>query len=205
MQIWFDAGVGTYQDAARTTSASADTDPVGGWTDLSGKGNHASQATAGLRPTLKLAQQNNRPSLLWTAASAQYLSADAAGAAFAGTNIPVTIIAAMRYVTNSGQFSFCLASTSSANPRGEFYQASTPQYQITLRNDAAVQTVTTGGTSPGTNPHVVSYLFDGTNASIFQDGASVAGPTAVTSATYTYNNLTIGGLVSTTPVAGGLP
>lgn len=202
LQVWLDAAVGTYQDAAMTTAAVADADPIGGWADQSGKGNHATQATAGLRPVLKLAQLNGKPSVLWTAASAQYLSANGAAAAFAGTNIPVTIVAVMKYVTNTGQFSFCLASSGSTNQRGEFYQASTPQYQITLRSDANAQTVTTGGTNPGTNPHVVSYVFDGSNASILQDGTSVAGPTAVTSATYTYNNLTIGGLVSTTPVAG---
>lgn len=202
LQLWLDAGFGVYQDAARTTPAVADTDPIGGWTDRSGKGNHASQATAGLRPTLKLAQINGRPTVLWTAASAQYLSADSAAAAFAGTNIPLTLIAVMRYVTNSGQFSFTLASTVSANQRGEFYQSSTPTHQITLRTDANVTPLTTGGTNPGTTFHLVTFLVDGTNATILQEGVVVAGPTSQGSGAYTYNNLTLGGLVSTTPVAG---
>lgn len=48
-----------YQDAARTTLATADTDPVGSWTDTSGNNNHAfSSSTA--RPLLKLAIVNGQ-------------------------------------------------------------------------------------------------------------------------------------------------
>ncbi len=43
---------GFYQDAARTTPATVDGDPVGSWTSA-GSGGHASQATAGARPILK--------------------------------------------------------------------------------------------------------------------------------------------------------
>lgn len=51
---WFDPSDITtvFQDAAGTTRAVAN-DPVGLILDKSGRGNHASQATAGLRPTLK--------------------------------------------------------------------------------------------------------------------------------------------------------
>lgn len=41
-----------YQDSARTTLAEANNDPVGSWTDIA-LAQHASQATAGKRPTLK--------------------------------------------------------------------------------------------------------------------------------------------------------
>lgn len=49
-----------YQDAAMTTPAAADLDPVGGWRDRSGSARHATQATAAARPVLKLALQNGR-------------------------------------------------------------------------------------------------------------------------------------------------
>lgn len=65
LQLWLSADVGVYQDAARTTPAVATNDPVGGWADQSGQGHHVSQATAGNRPLLQLAQQNGRPSLLF--------------------------------------------------------------------------------------------------------------------------------------------
>lgn len=49
-----------FQDAARTTPAVNDGDPVGGVTDKSGSGNHLAQATSSKRPMLKLAIQNGR-------------------------------------------------------------------------------------------------------------------------------------------------
>lgn len=53
---WWRADSGVYQDAARTTPATADGDPVGGWADQSGAGNHLGQATGSKRPTLQLAE-----------------------------------------------------------------------------------------------------------------------------------------------------
>jgi len=60
LQLWLRADAVVYQDAARTTRATLDGDPVGGWADQSGSSNHVSQATAGKRPTLKFAIQNGR-------------------------------------------------------------------------------------------------------------------------------------------------
>jgi len=60
LAYWFDASSGTYQDSARTTPATADSDPVGGWEDLSGQARHLAQGTAGLRPTLRTAVLNGR-------------------------------------------------------------------------------------------------------------------------------------------------
>lgn len=55
LALWLDASdLGTlFQDSALTTAATADGDPVGGWRDKSGNGNHILQATAGKRPTYK--------------------------------------------------------------------------------------------------------------------------------------------------------
>jgi hypothetical protein len=49
-----------FQDAARTTPAAADADPLGGMLDKSGNGRHLSQSTSTRRPALKLAVQNGR-------------------------------------------------------------------------------------------------------------------------------------------------
>lgn len=63
--LWCKADAGTYQDAARSTAASANNDPVGGWADQSGVGNHLSQATAGARPLLKTGILASKPGLLF--------------------------------------------------------------------------------------------------------------------------------------------
>lgn len=60
---WFKADAGTFQDTAMTTPAVADADPVGGWQDQSGTGNHLTQATGTKRPTLRLAIQNGRSAI----------------------------------------------------------------------------------------------------------------------------------------------
>lgn len=63
LTLWLRADQGTYQDAALTTVATADTNPVGGWTDLSGLGRTFTQGTAGSRPLLKLNILGGRPVL----------------------------------------------------------------------------------------------------------------------------------------------
>lgn len=61
LKLWTRADVGVYQDAARATVAASDADPVGGWQDFSGAGNHLSQSTSTKRGTLKVNLQNGKP------------------------------------------------------------------------------------------------------------------------------------------------
>lgn len=53
LQLWLKADAGLYQDSAGATPAAADGDPVGRWSDQSGNGRHATQATAAKRLTLR--------------------------------------------------------------------------------------------------------------------------------------------------------
>ena len=50
--LWLKADAGTFQDAAKTTPATANTHPIGAWADQSGSGNDVTQAVAGLKPIL---------------------------------------------------------------------------------------------------------------------------------------------------------
>jgi hypothetical protein len=63
LTLWLDASDAStlFQNDNGTTPAVADTNPVGYWGDKSGAGRNAIQATAGSRPTLKLAIQAGRP------------------------------------------------------------------------------------------------------------------------------------------------
>jgi len=61
LTLWLEAGVGTWQDAAMTIPAVNDGDPVGGWADQSGNGNHPTQPTAAKRPKLRLNIVNTLP------------------------------------------------------------------------------------------------------------------------------------------------
>lgn len=57
---WYDASAiaSLYQDAAGTVPVSADGDPVGRASDLSGNGNHLTQSTTALKPTYKVGIEN---------------------------------------------------------------------------------------------------------------------------------------------------
>jgi hypothetical protein len=63
LQLWLDAAdLSTLrQSSAGTTSVALVGDPIGYWADKSGNGRHATQATAGSRPSLLLSTVNNLP------------------------------------------------------------------------------------------------------------------------------------------------
>lgn len=63
--LWLDASDSTtlFQDAAGTTPAVANNDPVGLWQEKSGNARHSSQATADARPLLLLNQFNSLPAV----------------------------------------------------------------------------------------------------------------------------------------------
>lgn len=94
--LWLDADMSPlWQDAARTTPATADLDPVGACDDLSVWGRHATQATAGLRPLLRLGLQNDRRVLRFD--GVDDLLATPAFQAFPGMR--GTVFAVMRHTT----------------------------------------------------------------------------------------------------------
>lgn len=63
LRLWLKSDAGVFQNTALTTPATNDGDPVGGWQDQSGIGNHLTQATAGARPTLRTNAINGRPAI----------------------------------------------------------------------------------------------------------------------------------------------
>jgi hypothetical protein len=63
LRLWLKADGANYQDSGRTTLATADTDPVGSFTDFSSFAEHFSQATAGFRPTLQTNELNSLPAV----------------------------------------------------------------------------------------------------------------------------------------------
>jgi hypothetical protein len=60
LKVWLKADVGTYQNSTMTIPAVIDADPVGGWADQSGNGNHLINAAATV-PQLKLNVINGKP------------------------------------------------------------------------------------------------------------------------------------------------
>jgi hypothetical protein len=81
LALWLDGSDAAtlYQDSARTTPVTADTDPVGGITDKSGQANHAAQTTANARPLYKTNIQNSKSALRFDGTNDSLTVADAAG------------------------------------------------------------------------------------------------------------------------------
>ena len=65
LKLWLDAASpqSLYTDSARTTLVAANNDPVGAWSDISGNGYHATQATSSKRPLYKTSGLNGTPCL----------------------------------------------------------------------------------------------------------------------------------------------
>jgi len=67
-----------FQNSNGTTAAASADSPVGYWADQSGLGNHATQATSGSRPLLKMSNQNGLPGL-YLDGTDDFLTASIAG------------------------------------------------------------------------------------------------------------------------------
>lgn len=164
--VWFDPSPTTcFTDTARTTAAAVG-DTVAGMTDLSGNGNHATQATAAARPILRQ-----------TAGGLYYLEFDgvddclATGSVnFTGTN-KMTVFAGVRKLSDAAAGDIVNLGTSSSDA-GSFNLGSrlyaSGDYGMVMRNGSAnsVQNFT-AYTAPITN--TLTALFDQVGANIDQE------------------------------------
>ena len=104
LQLWLDATDAStlFQDTAKTTSASANNDPVGCWEDKSGNGFDFDQSTSARRPTLDTGTMSlNSLNLVPTADSGggQWL-------ANSSCTDTITLFQALQYNSNSAGVSF---------------------------------------------------------------------------------------------------
>lgn len=191
------AAAGTFQDAALTTPAVANADPVGGWVDQSGNGNTATQATAGSRPTLRLGIfKGSRPGLLFTAASVQSLLADTLAASFSGDDKPFTFISVYALTaTSTAACHFSIGRGASATPYSLQQISAANVVQINKRDDAAASfnaTVTLPTQKTNIDPHCVAYVYDGAFSRVYVDGLRVISLTASAVGVTTLDRFTIG-------------
>ena len=195
LQLWLSADSGVYSDTAFSTPIFSDGSTVGGWKDKGTFGNHAIQATGANRPVWKANAINNRPGVQFTAASSQWLSANGAAVAFSGSNLPVTIIAALQLTTTPTEIVVAIANSGAAAQHWLFYVNGTPLWANDKHDDTTHSFTITGGT-PNTNPNIVSWVGNGATLQIFVNGASIVGPSAQSIAPTTLNDFGIGVLNS---------
>ncbi|HET9006027.1 MAG TPA: hypothetical protein VFQ04_04865 [Actinomycetes bacterium] len=159
LAAWYraDAPGTLWQDSARTTPAAAAADPVGAWDDLSGAGNHVTQATAGKRPTYQTNQRAALPAVRFDATD------DFLARAFT-LNQPVTCLVACRFpILNR----MVLDGTTpgARNQFGTFTANTARLHAATSLTSSAVMT------------HgawvVLSWVLNGATSEIFKNGTSI--------------------------------
>lgn len=169
--LWLRADLGITKDGA---------DHVSQWADQSGKGNHAAQATPDYQPLWKDAHLNGKPVVYFDHAD-DYLLANglATKGYFAGVDKPLTMVCVMTMekLNVNDTYYGAIASLSSTNVNGAnwamYYLYNYALNWGTDRWDDAFNTKNASGATLMTsqedmnNPVILSYLFNGTNLSVW--------------------------------------
>lgn len=181
LKLWLKADGTLWQDSARTTPATADADPVGAWDDASGLGVHATQGTAGNRPTLKTNILNGKPVLRFDGSSDRMVSS-----ASAATK-PFTVFAVFKAATVAVT-STMIGASATSGMHWRIDQGGAHPQQILLQ-DVGVIGASTGGQTTATHVDAVTYSSGGAWA-FYLDG--VAKGTGTDNQTFTASTTTIG-------------
>ena len=169
---WQRADKDVYQDSGLTTPATADGDPVGGWVDQSGNGNHLVQSTGASRPALKLAVVNGRNALRFDGVDDYFLrnvqSSDeytiAVALQFSGTG-------GLYYVLKNGT---ALNGHEMANNSGTFFLQNTA---VAAQSDGATGTDIAIWSGRRSNADGADLRKDGAARAITNPTAAITSPT----------------------------
>jgi hypothetical protein len=123
LSLWLDASDATtlFQDSGGTTSAAADNDPVGRWSDKSGNSRHATMATDANRPVISSTRVNGRFAIGFSG-SPQRLNLPTTGNSPNWDTTPTTLFVACRHDTGT--------TTSARSPISLIEGGSTLTWQI---------------------------------------------------------------------------
>lgn len=153
--MWYEADYGLYQDAAKTTPATADAQRVGAVVDRGSNNLDWTQTDDAKRPTLKLNILNGKPVI--RVATLQGMATLAFGAAIAQPN---TIFFVAKFGSISG-----ITFDGLAAPNRHWFTADAPATGYYIY---AGSTLNRG--TPDTNYHVFSVCYNGANSYLRVDG-----------------------------------
>jgi len=170
-----------FQNSDGTTPATATSDPVGYWGDKSGNNRHATQATAGNRPTISATTQNGRRTLGFNGTShvlASFTSALQPSSIFAVANC-----------TSSGNFPLGNAILASDTTNHPLAWIENGRWELVRWGQNMSGPIAADGTT-----NILSATNDGTTSTLFVNGGG-----AVTNAGGTFSSgaLTIGAATDT--------
>ena len=182
LRVWFEFGDPTtlFKDTARTVAVAADGDKIQGVTDLSGLGNHFTQATSGNAPTYKTNQIGGVSAALFTRANSEYLT----GPSFKCAP-PFTIYLCTKLASAVTATRYPL---SSAVTNGiSWYYGSTHIMGFDQAATVAVYGPGVAGVTPAVTPGVFfieTLCFNGTNLRRYWDGVLVETANGAAGATW---------------------
>lgn len=199
--VWLASNVGTFQNTALTTVAAADADPVGGWRDQSGNGNHVTQSTSTKRPLLKLAIQNGLPVLRFDGVD-DFISLVKSTLMPSPSDYSIFVVHSQNNVS-AGAKKIGVIQTNGGNPYWEFDNRSdiTNGTRWIQRQTSVLGTSTSLFTSPLTdNVFYVVSMLSGTNNVLRRNGVQHSSLLRTGQSQFDdTTGLTIGGL---SPVTG---
>jgi hypothetical protein len=166
LQAWWKSGVGVTLNSTTVSE----------WDDQSGNGNNLTQGTAANQPTYNStdASWNGLASISFDGSN-DFLKAHSLAAMFQGTDLPYTIVTAVKRGAG-GTYRFLLGSNDSVagnaqNAVGQRYN-STDEYVIYRRDSANNSAVTEKGTA-NNNAVIIRWQNSGTVAEVYVNGSSV--------------------------------
>ncbi len=167
-----------------------DGDAVSTWLDQSGRGNNA---VAGTAPVYKANIQNNKPGVLFTSASSQYLIANGLVPVATGTDIPLSVFVAFKQNTTTGSQDFVAwGSSTNANSLMEAQAVATSSQARLFRRDDGGAFKLAGSGTLNTSPHVMAATFSGTTGSTWLDGVNLASGTDMDVGAITFDRCALG-------------
>lgn len=123
--------------------------------------------------------------------SNDYLLANGLATALAGSDKPFTLIVVGKQNTTSGSQSFfTLGSSAGTSPVHELYAATT--YRSFRRDDAASSSNVTGSINTNTNLNILTFVFSGTDISLWVNSTNSINASAHNVGTCTFNRAAIG-------------
>lgn len=147
-----------FTDSTRTTPVSADGDPIGGVTDLSGAGNHLRQASGAERPLYKTGILDGRSAALYGGVSLAYLEV-VTSPTYAQPN---TVVVVGKHGT-------------AENDRHFFDGSSTGRHLVGPSGGKWVLyagSVLSGSAAPNTNNNIFVAVFNGASSKLWVNGGT---------------------------------
>lgn len=175
--LWLRADMGVYKDAGSTLASNSDT--VQRWTDQSGNGYHANQATSGSRPTYLTNQVNSLPGISFN--SKHLLVTNNSDLNLNTDSSCFVVISHQSIPTNVNSI---LSKDNNASAGAYLFYLSDIIVGKTNVDRPFVAAGTQSGTA-NTNPGIMAAVISGTTVSYYRNGAADGVQSLVTGTTTT--------------------